>query len=605
MKRTILLFALTLNFIISVFSQPGFHFFGGTGDDTFTQIAQASDGNLIILGTKTINNEPKIWLLKITQDGQLIWEKLFSIPNSFSQGTYGTQLKIEEDQNILILGNSTFAGTYFAKTTPDGELIWDRIYNEELFDFEKKGDKYFLAGIREVAGVNNLGNILSTDLTGKSISSKVYSFDTRNDAKRIFAINNSDKFLVLGRLDRSGANTSYIFSVEMDESLNLDTPKKIRANSEPLLFDLNDEFFPLSACLTSENNVWLAFSKPDLVGFAGGLQLLKLDSAGTEKENFCFPLGNLEVEPFSIKPMNDGSLLITGAVINFLSSGKAFASKITTDGRLIWTKFYEPGTTSGNIIYSSVETSCGRIFLAGKTSRGNDPDAMLIEISQTGESSFHNVFIDTTVCIENPITIRDQVFDQTGTYQLRFPDVNNPDQQCDTTINLNLTIADIHAPKIECFVDTFINSIAIEWEAVPLTEGYKIFINGDSVTTQTFESYLHVLNSPDETIQFEVVPFNSTGCRFYSSTAECSATSDASNITRFKNQISVIPNPSSGVFQFQTDLKIEQVEVLDSFGKLLFKSKKSSIDLSEQVSGLYFFKIKTSEGTVLKKGVKI
>ncbi|MCL2168033.1 MAG: T9SS type A sorting domain-containing protein, partial [Lentimicrobiaceae bacterium] len=77
-------------------------------------------------------------------------------------------------------------------------------------------------------------------------------------------------------------------------------------------------------------------------------------------------------------------------------------------------------------------------------------------------------------------------------------------------------------------------------------------------------------------------------------------------------QITIYPNPTTGELTIENgELRIENVEVFDIYGKKLYLSTRPlvhsstvSIDISHLASGIYFVKISTDEGVVMKKVVK-
>jgi len=69
--------------------------------------------------------------------------------------------------------------------------------------------------------------------------------------------------------------------------------------------------------------------------------------------------------------------------------------------------------------------------------------------------------------------------------------------------------------------------------------------------------------------------------------------------------ISIFPNPSSGIFTIRSSAIIVTVEVLDVVGKLIYSGSLTSgsnqLNLSKEVNGIYFLKIKSEEGISTKK----
>jgi hypothetical protein len=70
------------------------------------------------------------------------------------------------------------------------------------------------------------------------------------------------------------------------------------------------------------------------------------------------------------------------------------------------------------------------------------------------------------------------------------------------------------------------------------------------------------------------------------------------------NLISVYPNPVTNNLQIQTGLQIKNIEVTDVTGRLLFTSTLRTIDCSNFAKGVYFTRVTTEKGVVVKKFVK-
>ena len=71
----------------------------------------------------------------------------------------------------------------------------------------------------------------------------------------------------------------------------------------------------------------------------------------------------------------------------------------------------------------------------------------------------------------------------------------------------------------------------------------------------------------------------------------------------------VYPNPTTGEFRIEnSELRIENVEVYDVYGKLITTVKVEDnsvvIDLSGNASGVYFTRISTEKGMLTKRIIK-
>ena len=64
-------------------------------------------------------------------------------------------------------------------------------------------------------------------------------------------------------------------------------------------------------------------------------------------------------------------------------------------------------------------------------------------------------------------------------------------------------------------------------------------------------------------------------------------------------EISISPNPSSGIININSDLKINQINLYAVDGKYLSTTESKTIDIA--IKGIYFLKIITDKGITVRK----
>ena len=67
------------------------------------------------------------------------------------------------------------------------------------------------------------------------------------------------------------------------------------------------------------------------------------------------------------------------------------------------------------------------------------------------------------------------------------------------------------------------------------------------------------------------------------------------------NQFSIYPNPTNGLINIESDLEIEQITLYSVDGQLIGTTLKRSILL--KIKGIYFIKIRTERGTIVRRVV--
>ena len=71
------------------------------------------------------------------------------------------------------------------------------------------------------------------------------------------------------------------------------------------------------------------------------------------------------------------------------------------------------------------------------------------------------------------------------------------------------------------------------------------------------------------------------------------------------SKIEIAPNPASDIVYITANQLIESVDIVDINGRIIERQTGNTIKTSNLVSGTYFLKIATSEGSTLKKLIKI
>ncbi|MFK5972086.1 MAG: hypothetical protein QM485_02290 [Flavobacteriaceae bacterium] len=157
---------------------------GGTGIEISQDIAKTNDGSYVITGNTFSDNadvsknngESDIWLIKIGDDGDLIWEKTYGgIHFDAAEG-----VSLSSDGGFIISGNSKSEGIdttenagendiWLLKTDADGNLTWQRTFGGSGLDFgfdaiENEDMSIILVGETASADFPNAQNKGQTDV---------------------------------------------------------------------------------------------------------------------------------------------------------------------------------------------------------------------------------------------------------------------------------------------------------------------------------------------------------------------------------------------------------------------------------------------------------
>jgi hypothetical protein len=235
----------SFDFLISKFSSENTlewqNTYGGSEDDKASAVIQTLDSGFLVLGhSKSSDLEVSanagskdFWLLKLSNEGVVIWEKSFG----FSGADYGTNLLAASDGGYLITGvldvsasngqgNSKSGairhagGDYWViKTDPTGNLQWSSFFGGSFTEVplgivETDDNNFILAGSSDSNDFNISNSNGSYDFwitkiasDGSLIWEKSFGGSEIDEARGITATNEGD-FIIVGDTRSSDKNVS-------------------------------------------------------------------------------------------------------------------------------------------------------------------------------------------------------------------------------------------------------------------------------------------------------------------------------------------------------------------------------------------------------------
>ncbi len=154
-------------------------------------------------------------------------------------------------------------------------------------------------------------------------------------------------------------------------------------------------------------------------------------------------------------------------------------------------------------------------------------------------------------------------------------------------IDNNALTAKIGCNTVKPFV-SIVNGILHSTSAV----SYQWFLNGNLIAGAVSQDYIPIQDG-----DYVVEITDSIGCRGYSEEFYYSLIGISK--TEGTQLISVLPNPSNGIFVFRPDNSnvILEIEIMNLFGQKILSTDKSEIDLSAFPEGVYFYTLKTNYGS--------
>ncbi len=191
-------------------------------------------------------------------------------------------------------------------------------------------------------------------------------------------------------------------------------------------------------------------------------------------------------------------------------------------------------------------------------------------------------------------------FDSSGIYDLILPNIGQ--YGCDSIMNLTLEIGSPILENLTC--QSFENRVQVTWKKNEFATHYRVYVNNRLVVNTTNLFFNQYNLGADSTVNIKVLPIvnGDAECLFFPDSIDCSSlpTSSTHNFSLSEN-VTLLPNPTSGKVQITSPTFVEWVSVFDISGREIQHSTKVEIDLSKQAPGIYFFKIKTQNGFIAKR----
>ena len=152
------------------------------------------------------------------------------------------------------------------------------------------------------------------------------------------------------------------------------------------------------------------------------------------------------------------------------------------------------------------------------------------------------------------------------------------------------------------------SNIVVSWDAVENATSYEVYRNNKFLAETETTSYTDGDFLKDEELCYQVrAIFDNNKSAF---TKEVCVTTTGDMIKEIGSQVEIYPNPVNDILYIEAETEIEEVVVYDVYGRVqnLRNSEtqklRNSIDISNLKSGIYFVKINTNEGNIVKRIIK-
>ena len=322
--------------------------FGGSDDDRGADIIATNDGGFALLGySKSTDGDVSqnagaqdFWLIKITSDGNISWQKTFG----FSGADYGTTLIQTSDNGYLITGVldvSASNGQGNAKTAQK----------------HAGGDVWALK-------LNNSGNLIWSRFFGGSFTDTPFGLaETIDNNYIIAASSDSEDFNIT---NNKGTYDFWILKISNDGNLiweksfggsEIDEPRGITTTNE-------GDFIIVGDTRSQDQDVRFNNGGADL-------WMLKISNSGNLIWEKTFGGSNFDVAR-SISKTDDNGFIIAGnsrsSNTEFSNQGQndAWILKVDNFGNTLWQKFI--GGSQNEFLFDAIQGNNQAIIAIGESS---------------------------------------------------------------------------------------------------------------------------------------------------------------------------------------------------------------------------------------------
>jgi uncharacterized delta-60 repeat protein len=186
--------------------------YGGSRNDSGTSIELTPDGGYLLAGYTESkgSGEADIWVLKLGAQGELLWDHTYG----GNKPDYASSVQLTPDGGYLIAGytesiSTGYWDTWILKLDAQGEVLWNRTYGGEKFDFAKSiqltpNGGYLIAGDTGSKGAGKMDIwVFELDAQGEFLWDRTYG-GSQNDSEGFFQITRDGGYILAGKKNEDG-----------------------------------------------------------------------------------------------------------------------------------------------------------------------------------------------------------------------------------------------------------------------------------------------------------------------------------------------------------------------------------------------------------------
>ncbi len=330
--------------------------FGGSGWDMGIFVEKTLDQCYLIGGeTRSFGSEGDIYILKIDENGNVLWEKNFG----GDEYDYSEDIVRTLDGNFVIVGNTFYGGetveedVYILKIDDSGDLIWEKRIErkgcDQAFSVQEAPDGGYIicGGTKSFSEDFNI-YVLKLNKDGELVWEKTIGNEEEEIGRAVILVD-EDKFVILAY--RGQEESRDIYLVCLDKDGNIVWEKVI---------DIETSIFPISIDKTSDDGYIIA-------GYKGILgenspYIAKLNDRWDLIWDGTFGGGGIAS---SVRETIDKNYIVVGSIYTLEANTDVYLFKLDISGNLLWEKTY--GGSDDDLGISIQLTSDDGYIIIGQT----------------------------------------------------------------------------------------------------------------------------------------------------------------------------------------------------------------------------------------------
>ncbi len=361
--------------------------YGGNLTEKAWDLKKFNNNLYILADTKSYGiGGTDIYLLKTDFNGNLLSARTFGYPGNDA----GISMLISKDKFIYIVGGTDYDGVstsdiYVLKCTLDGEVIWQKTYGDDNYDFAydiiEDDNNFLICGYTSSNKNNSDFYLLKIDKNGNILWEKIFGGPGWDISYNIIKIKND--FLLTGYTNSFGNGKTDIYLAKVDTNGNCLWAKTYGG--------LRDDMGVASLNINNDE-ILIAGNSSSYIsrGFGMDILLFKIDSDGNSLLTKVFPTAQLEAETKLLK-VDDDFLLAGNKKCYGICDSNIYLLKIDKNLDVIWFKIF---AGKRNDFTSSIIKINDKYYISGTTTSFYDikGDIFLSCIDKDGNFSLFYSF---------------------------------------------------------------------------------------------------------------------------------------------------------------------------------------------------------------------